>query len=519
MTALKASKVLANKQDKHDSSVEHSDEGFTIEKFDLLNEIAQGIAAEFALSDDDLQILMTEFVAQLDDGLGTNDSAIEQLPSFITQVPNGTETGTYLAVDMGGTNIRVCAVTLKGDATYSLEQDKILIPSALMTANSPVVLFEWVAQAVKTFVERLYPDSEESDKDNNKLDPQRSFDLGFTFSHATQQDSVASGRLIRWSKGFNIDGAVGQDVCALLQQALTKLTLPIRVVALINDTVGTLLAQAYSSPHHMFTVAGAVFGTGTNCAYVETLSRITKLHLKTAQHHINMVLNTEWGNFDQYLKVLPDTIYDRAIDAGSVNPGFEMFEKRVSGMYLGELLRLAIVSVLDTPDVCLFPGARIPQTSSIFCQGSLDTSLMSHLERDVSADLVLSREKLEHWSGIRPINTEAVHAIRAMSHAIGKRSAQLSAVALGAVIVQSQCLNKQGEDGKDWIGIGVDGTLIELYPGFITEIRRSLRCLVDIGEAGESRIVISIAKDGSGVGAALAAHLIASAREEMYIAH
>ena len=64
-----------------------------------------------------------------------------------------------------------------------------------------------------------------------------------------------------------------------------------------------------------------------------------------------MVVNTEWGSFDNELSVLPTTKYDVALDAASVNPGIQMFEKRVSGMFLGELLRLAIRSGLTANDL------------------------------------------------------------------------------------------------------------------------------------------------------------------------
>ncbi len=46
---------------------------------------------------------------------------------------------------------------------------------------------------------------------------------------------------------------------------------------------------------------------------------------------------------------------------------------------------------------------------------------------------------------------------------------------------------------------------MEYYPGFEEYIREALREVEGIGEAGERRVRIGIAKDGSGVGAALIA--------------
>ena len=53
--------------------------------------------------------------------------------------------------------------------------------------------------------------------------------------------------------------------------------------------------------------------------------------------------------------------------------------------------------------------------------------------------------------------------------------------------------------------VGVDGSLVEFYPNFEDYIREALREVPEIGPQGEKRIRIGIAKDGSGVGAALIA--------------
>jgi len=81
-------------------------------------------------------------------------------------------------------------------------------------------------------------------------------------------------------------------------------------------------------------------------------------------------------------------------------------------------------------------------------------------------------------------------------------------VALAAVLIQTKHASLKGEHTQlkglnDRLGVGVDGSLIEHYPNFKKILRESLRMLV--GEQVESRIDIGLAKDGSGVGAALCA--------------
>ena len=71
----------------------------------------------------------------------------------------------------------------------------------------------------------------------------------------------------------------------------------------------------------------------------------------------------------------------------------------------------------------------------------------------------------------------------------------------------------KGVTEDEMVDIGVDGSLVEFYPGFEEYMREALRAIDGIGPSGERRIRIGIAKDGSGVGAALIA-LVANKMEK-----
>lgn len=55
-------------------------------------------------------------------------------------------------------------------------------------------------------------------------------------------------------------------------------------------------------------------------------------------------MNTEWGAFS---KELPLTEFDREMDAQSINPGEQIFEKTISGMYLGEIVRKVLLRMSE----------------------------------------------------------------------------------------------------------------------------------------------------------------------------
>ena len=450
-----------------------------------------------------------------------------------------------MAVDLGGTNFRVCSIQLHGNTTFSLTQSKVAIPRELMTAKTSQELFSFLAKQIETFLkthhEEHYVGHIKRHNTGGKISDEEIFNLGFTFSFPVNQIGINKGMLMRWTKGFDIADAIGKDVCALLQTEIDALHLPVRVAALVNDTVGTLMARSYTSPGKTGTLLGAIFGTGTNGAYVEKLDKVTKLTQKKDVGDYDkstgeMIVNTEWGSFDNSLRTLPNTPYDVELDEKSVNPGIQMFEKRVSGMFLGEILRLSIISLLNDPTFPLFRDensahndvhstTQIHDTSPIWNQWGIDTSFLSICAGDTSPGFRMIRQTLDKDYGISAVSAEDAEAVQAIAAAIGRRAARLSAVAIAAIIIETGRLDssskgtattdkKEGIDPPrgdveasedDVIDIGVDGSLVEFYPNFEEHIREAFREIEGIGEKGEKRVRIGIAKDGSGVGAALIA--------------
>ncbi|OAP61360.1 hypothetical protein AYL99_03563 [Fonsecaea erecta] len=480
---------------------------------------AKRMVAQFEYTAEDVNKGVKEFIREMEEGLEKQGTSISQIPTYVTSVPNGTEKGVYLAVDLGGTNFRVCSITLHGNQSFSLQQSKVAVPRALMEAKTAHELFSFLAKQIEAFLKAHHADHFETYQ--NKSGEVEFFDLGFTFSFPVNQVGINKGKLMRWTKGFNIDEAIGQDVCGLLQKEIDALNLPVRVAALVNDTVGTLMARSYTSPGKTSTLIGAIFGTGTNGAYVEKLSRVKKMKaIDEAEGGVAnydsstglMVINTEWGSFDNALSVLPNTQYDVDLDRESVNPGIQMFEKRVSGMFLGEILRRALLSLYQHPDagVALFKDVTshdndirstttVADDSPLFKIWGIDTSFLSIVEEDHSDHLRITKQTLEKELKIEAASTEDCVAVKMLVHAIGKRAARLSAVALAGVIIST---NKLHED--EIVDVGVDGSLVEYYPGFEEYIREAFREIEGIGE-DEKRIRIGLAKDGSGLGAALIA--------------
>ena len=405
-----------------------------------------------------------------------------------------------------------------------------------MVAKTSKELFSFLAKQIETFLKTHHDDhyqahmeKRRTGKSKEDFTTEEIFQLGFTFSFPVNQIGINRGTLARWTKGFDIEDAIGKDVCELLQIEIDALHLPVKVAALVNDTVGTLMARSYTSPGKTGTLLGAIFGTGTNGAYVEKLDKITKLASMQGSEYDKstgeMIVNTEWGSFDNQLSTLPNTPYDDALDQESVNPGIQIFEKRVSGMFLGEILRRALLSLIKDPKCQLFKDENsgtndihsttaIADDSPLYKQWGLDTSFLSIVQADTTPGLQSTRQSLARDLGIDAASTEDAEAVKILVAAIGKRAARLSAVAVAGVIISTGNHIPKGPKGEadDVVDIGVDGSLVEFYPGFEELLREALSEIDEIGVEGEQRVRIGIAKDGSGVGAALIA-LVAAQRE------
>lgn len=435
--------------------------------------------------------------------------------------------GLYMAVDLGGTNFRVCSVQLHGNSTFSLTQQKTAVPQELMVAQKSEELFSFLALQIKKFLEEHHEDHYfahvKRRNAGEETGQKEIFQLGFTFSFPVNQVGINKGVLMRWTKGFDIHDTVGRDVCALLQAAIDELGLPVKVAALVNDTVGTLMARSYTSPGKTGTLLGAIFGTGTNGAYVEKLAKVKKLSTDSNVGDYDsstgeMIVNTEWGSFDNALATLPTNAYDIELDKHSNNVGIQMFEKRISGMFLGELFRLAIVGLLKGKDGSftsttkeegseLSVTSQIKEDSPLFKQWGVDTSFLSICAGDETPNLSVIRQTLDREYGVLDVSPDDAAAMREIAAAVGRRAARLSAVAIAGIVLNT------GKLSEEVVDIGVDGSLVEFYPGFEKYIREALREVEEIGEVGEKKIRIGIAKDGSGVGAALIA-LVAAGRGE-----
>ncbi|ODV61558.1 hexokinase 2 ASCRUDRAFT_75550 [Ascoidea rubescens DSM 1968] len=448
---------------------------------DLIEEI-KVLKSIFSVSPAKLRQITDHFRSELEKGLSVNGGNIPMIPTWVLDYPTGKESGSYLAIDLGGTNLRVVLVNLLGNRDFDTTQSKYSLPRKIRTATADE-LFDFIATSIQEFLHEQYPDGCKEE-----------IPLGFTFSYPATQSAINTGLLQRWTKGYDIKNVENHDVVPMLQKALKQKNLPITVVALINDTTGTLVASHYTDPKAEM---GLIFGTGCNGAYYELIKNVPKLQKdlpKDISPDSPIAINCEYGAFDNEHKVLPRTKYDIIIDEQSPRPGQQSFEKMISGYYLGELLRLVMLDLHQKG--LLFENQSCDKLKIPF---HLDTSFPAKIEEDPFENLSDVKDLILDELNIHA-NIAERKLIRTLAELIGTRASRLSICAVAA-IYQKRGFTKT-------VHAAADGSVFNKYPDFQS---RATQALADIFDwkmpKDQYPIVLVPAEDGSGAGAAIIAAL------------
>jgi len=456
-------------------------------------EILEEMTNRFELSPEHLKHFEKRMVDEINRGLDKRthkDANVKSFVTYVSKLPTGRESGNYLALDLGGTNFRVILAELTaGTRSVKIKSCKFQVSRELMLGPGED-LFDFMASKLEDFMveHNLIPDEEE-DEDAEKKD-REAFHLGFTFSFPTRQRSLDKAELAVWTKGYACAGVQGKDIGLLLRQAIAKRPrLNIKVDAILNDTTGCLMACAYKHPECRI---GVIVGTGTNAAYVENLDNVgTYEGDKPAQNSSpGVVINTEWGAFGNTGSLdIFRTTYDHNLDKQSLNPGKQVYEKLISGMYLGELTRLIIVDGIKRGALTGFP-LSVFEKPRVF-----DTRHISAIEDDDRNEFKNMEEALLEigmtTSQFQSLTAFDKTALRYLCERVTDRAARLAGAGVAALA---------NKINRPKLTVGMDGSVYKFHPNFGRKMKAVTRKLVC--NCIDFKMVLS--EDGSGRGAALA---------------
>uniref|UniRef100_A0A665X0B1 Hexokinase-2 n=1 Tax=Echeneis naucrates TaxID=173247 RepID=A0A665X0B1_ECHNA len=397
-------------------------------------------------------------------------ASIKMLPTYVRSTPDGTEHGDFLALDLGGSSFRVLLVQVRSGTKSNVDMHHKIysIPQETMQGTAEE-LFDHIVDCIADFLKY---------RDMRGV----SLPLGFTFSFPCHQSKLDQGILLRWTKGFKASGCEGHDVVSLLKDNIIENEFDLNFVAVVNDTVGTMMTCSYEDPK---CEVGLIVGTGTNACYMEEMHNIELVEGDSGL----MCVNMEWGAFGEGGE-LDDfcTQFDRVVDACSSNPGKQRYEKMISGMYLGEIVRNVLLDF--TAKGLLFRGKLSERLKT---HGIFETKFLTQIEKDRLAMRQI-RSILQHL-GLTSSTCDDSVVVKEVCSVVARRAAQLCGAGLAAVIDkirQNRNLNQLS------ITVGVDGTLYKTHPHFSSIMQETLQDL-----APQCQVTFHKSEDGSGKGAAL----------------
>lgn len=215
-------------------------------------------------------------------------------------------------------------------------------------------LFQWIgsciAEVVREGCETL------------NLSRDRELPMGVTFSFPMVQETLADATLMAMGKGFAITSRLhlGTHLINGYEESKTPDLPPIKVAAILNDAVATLVSFIYQSQEDETHKAamGLICGTGSNATIPLKKSTLhkdkqpgkVKVLQGESTDDMKIAVNTEWsinGTAPALRKYGLISQWDTKLDSEGEAPGFQPLEYMTSGRYLGELGRLMLIDYLE----------------------------------------------------------------------------------------------------------------------------------------------------------------------------
>jgi len=313
----------------------------------------------------------------------------------------------------------------------------------------------------------------------------------------------------------------------------------IKIAAICNDTVATLVSFAYqlrSNPRQKATM-GLIVGTGCNATIPLALSKLhpgkrpkqVKVLDDTASvADLKITINTEWtikGAAGPLHELMFITHWDRVLDSEGEAPGFQPFEYMTAGRYLGELGRLIAIDYFTNH--LSIPNDSLPL--KLRQRHGLTTTFLGNLGPHLSKSQPSILEQLNselppnatpiawHWT------PEAANILFHIAKAVQVRAAGMTAAAIIGLLacadeihLSSPSQNRNLTNGFtstnpnpeiEELMVGYTGGCIVHFQDYLSDCQRFLDAIMkqEFGEEWRPRVVLQPCHDGGIIGAGILA--------------
>lgn len=425
--------------------------------------------------------LIKSFRVAMERGLSGRDSSLAMIPSGLSPRLHTGAGKKVLAIDAGGTNLRVARISFDGDSK-PVTEDKRGMP--MPGSNGPLTREEFFS-ALADFCEPLFDGGVDG--------------IGFCFSYPMELEPDGDGVPLSFSKEIELKDMIGRPIVKGFREALArrKIKTPERIT-LLNDTVSALLCGILTIPP-MFPSKFAVFGqnlpkimpatdneavglilgTGFNIAYCE--KSVPKIGF--ASENEPQIVVCEAGNFN----FGQQGALDLEFDSSTKDPGVHTAEKVISGAYLGPLsLHILKRAVKDGL-------LRFEKSAELLAMDRLATKEINEF---LQAPLVAGGPIASLFA---PDEDDARKTVICLESIITERAALITASALAAIA--SHC--GSARDPLAPMRIAVEGSTFSMYHFLEEAVRARLRSMLNAD--GPRFCVVQTVEQASLFGAAVAA--------------
>ncbi|CAH8382227.1 unnamed protein product [Eruca vesicaria subsp. sativa] len=402
--------------------------------------------------------LVAEMISSLASTTAESSGSLNMLVSFAGSLPSGDEKGVHYGANLRGKELLLLRGTLGGneEPISDVYKQEISIHEDVLNGSFKE-LCDYISLELVKFL-GMNP-GEETDEVKN---------LGFTWTRYVEDIGPSSSisTIQRKSLANDDNDKVLKEFVNDMNESLERHGLKIRMnMSLVDDTIGVLAGGRY---YHKDSVAAVTLGMGTNSVYIEQAQEVLRWKPTTPYEPQEIVISTEWGDFRScHLPV---------------------FEKMVSGGYLGEIVRRVLLKM--SQESALFGDILPPKLTKPYTLSSPD---MAAMHQDISEDREIVNRKLKEVFGIMDSTLAAREVVVEVCDVVAERAARVA----GAGIVGM--VKKLGRLEKKMSIVIVEGGLYDHYRIFRNYLHSSVWEM--LGDELSDHVVIEHSHGGSGAGA------------------
>lgn len=459
-----------------------------------------------SLKPSDISRYSEDLLRDLNESL--NASLLSMLPNYAI-LPTGNEHGTFLAIDLGGSTLRIAIIDI---TPKSLDDDdrsrriNIIIEKKWIIPNTEKVMndnfFKFIGSKILETI-NLQSVITRNDMIN----------VGITWSFPLDTLSHNSALLSNAGKGWLISPEThNQDLKQILEKSVANhFNLNVKVQAIINDSLAVYAAGSFLSSDLKLAM---VLGTGFNvCCSLKT----DQFPVHKTLNQSTVLINSETSLFGRNLLPLAtefDFTIDNRFDIDRIfkchmrlDPHdqtiFQPSELMTSGRYLPELTRLVILKLMEMND--LFTNLQIHSSNKLFVKydGFSNELLCMMLENTVSMDLIKQQFIQEFGSAFINVKTSDLVKIQKVIYSIIERASYIVSIAIVSFIKLLKEHNNETFPNKKLV-IGYVGSILVYFNSYRDRI---LQFVNENGWIKQLEIDVELMSidDSSIVGAAIGA--------------